>query len=339
MKTIPLHGRRFVLPTDDGSGATKSLGIIHARPFASSLNAFNVLQSLNHGSAPSRSPIGRFVMHFAILFVCSSTCCLTAFAQGGTSANGDFRPPLQVRHNNDGLITLFDGSGEKAQPIFNMLIPEYIKVDGVDAVPEHKKPRGGCFFHTQPSKWEKLGDNRWRMSQDYPEYLKFEVVLTTTPDAVYLAWRIRNYRKEPIKKLSGDFCCGCKNFLAGKPVPELRFPNWEELVFKQASVYSPTKGWRTMEQGNHGVSMIACRSLNGKKILAHASDRIGDGSHAVGNTCIHHSSEVSDLLDPGQWSPWQRRAVYLLDGTLDDLLGRYRRDFAEGATTKDKWPE
>src|ERR1700733_4433215 len=143
-------------------------------------------------------------MRYTILFLFSVACWLTGFARGKARTDVDSTPPLQLRHNNSGLVTFFSGSGENARRLFNMMIPEYIKDNGRDAVPPNKMPVGGCFFHNQPSKWENLGKNQWRMSQDYPEYLKFEVVLTTTQDAVYLAWRIRNTKQKAIKTLTGD---------------------------------------------------------------------------------------------------------------------------------------
>jgi hypothetical protein len=248
---------------------------------------------------------------------------------------------FDIRHNKTGFITLFDGPGVDARELFNMMIPEYIKTGDRDAVPEDTRPVTSCFFHRQPSKWEKLENNRWRMSQDYPAYLGFEVVLTPSNDALFLAWRIHNNKKtEPLQELNGDFCCGCKAFLSASLPPESRFPRWEELVFRQVSVYSPTKKWRPYPQGgDHDSLILACQSLDGKKMLAHASDRIGWARHAFANTCIHHRAQVVKELAPGQWSPWQRRAVYLLNGTQDDLLARYKRDFAEVEKANDKWPE
>src|SRR5258708_4271773 len=101
-------------------------------------------------------------------------------------------PPaaFDLRHDRKGFITLVDGPDHGARELFNMMIPEYIKLGDRDAVPEDRKPLRSCFFHVQPSKWEKLEGGRWRMSQDYPDYLGFEVVLTPTPDALYLAWRV-----------------------------------------------------------------------------------------------------------------------------------------------------
>jgi len=248
---------------------------------------------------------------------------------------------LDVGHSKNGFITLLDGPGKGAREMFNMMIPEYIKEGDRDAVPEDKRPVRSCFFHEQPSKWEKLKGGRWRMSQDYPDYLGFEVVLTPARDAVYLAWRVRNNKKkEALKDVSGDFCCGCKAFLQASLPPKAGLPKWEELVFRQASVYSPKKKWRPYPQGGDSDALIlACRSLDKEKMLAHASDRVGGASHAFANTCIHHSARVAKEIAPGEWSPWQRRAVYLLSGTQDDLLARYKRDFVEGEKTNDKWPE
>lgn len=248
---------------------------------------------------------------------------------------------FDLRHSNRGFITLFDGPGADAHELFNMMIPEYIKIGDRDAVPEDKRPVPSCFFHVQPSKWEKLENHRWRMSQDYPEYLGFEVVLTPSRDALYFAWRIRNNKqREALKDLNGDFCCGCKAFLSASLPSAASLPKWEQLVFKQALVYSPTRKWRPYPQGGDpDALLLACQSLDGKKLLAHASDRVGGASHAFANTCIHHSAPVAKELAPGQWSPWQRRAVYLLSGTQDDLLARYQRDFADSARSGDKWPE
>jgi hypothetical protein len=251
------------------------------------------------------------------------------------------RAAIDLRHSTNGFIVLCDGPGEAARPLFNMMIPEYIKTGDRDAVPEDKKPRRSCFFHVQPSEWKKLAGDRWRMSQDYPGYLGFEVVLTPAPDALYLAWRIRNNNpKEALEDVSGDFCCGCKDFLTASLAPEASLPRWEKLVFRQASVYSPGKKWRPYPQGGDSDALIlACRSLDGERLIAHASDRIGNGSHAFANTCIHHSARVAKQIAPGQWSPWQRRAVYLLRGTQDDLLARYEQDFQGGENASKYWPE
>src|SRR4051795_7210682 len=72
---------------------------------------------------------------------------------------------LDLRHSRTGFITLFDGQGKDARELFNMMIPEYIKEGDRDAVLEDKRPVRSCFFHVQPSKWEKLKGGRWRMSQ------------------------------------------------------------------------------------------------------------------------------------------------------------------------------
>ena len=48
---------------------------------------------------------------------------------------------------------------------------------------------------------------------------------------------------------------------------------------------------------------------------------------------------MSESLAPGEWTPWERRAAYLLNGTLDDLLKRYQRDFGAGDGAADRWPK
>jgi hypothetical protein len=63
------------------------------------------------------------------------------------------KPPaaFDLRNSKTGFITLFDGPGEGARELFNMMIPEYIKAGDRDAVPEDKRPVRSCFFHVQPS--------------------------------------------------------------------------------------------------------------------------------------------------------------------------------------------
>ena len=43
------------------------------------------------------------------------------------------RAPLDLRQNGNGFIHVLDGPGADARQVFSMMVPEYIKVDSVDA--------------------------------------------------------------------------------------------------------------------------------------------------------------------------------------------------------------
>lgn len=248
-------------------------------------------------------------------------------------------------------VHVYDGPGRDGRPLFSMLLPEFIKTDAGDVVPVDKRPVRS-YFHMQPTQWADLGEGRWRMTQTHPGHVTYEVTLTPTPDAVYLDWRIRNDTQQVWKNLIGNFCTGAgwapfsgpgtwhnPDFQCAPPPPKSGDPKqarqetykamvhtWtHDLVRQKVWVHTP-RGWRRYPDavGDMDVGLVARRSLDGRKLLAQAWDKPAPASHGP-HLCIHLSPMVAAKLDPGEWAS-ARGATYLLEGTLDDLLGRFRRD-------------
>ncbi len=251
-------------------------------------------------------------------------------------------------------IWVYDGPGDDARPLFEMLLPEVIQSDGVDVIPVEERPVRS-YFHMQPSKWEELGDGRWLMLQTHPGYVTYEIALTPAADALHLEWRIRNDTGEPWKELTGLFCTGAgwgsytgahgwynPDFQPAPPLPVAEDPReaerefrmsminrWrDELVKENVWVHTPD-GWRRYPDAatDMDVPLIACRSLDGQKLLALAWDTPARASHG-GHLCIHLVPMVAGELPPGEWAS-SHGAAYVLEGSLDDLLERYRKDFGE----------
>jgi hypothetical protein len=252
-------------------------------------------------------------------------------------------------------VHVYDRPGSGAGPLFSLLLPEFIRNDGVNIIPVDKRPVRS-YMHMQPSKWEDLGRGRWRMTQTHPGYLTYEVSLTPKQDALYLGWRLRNDTQGPWRRVTGNFCSatgwlpfippgGWRNadFQPGPPPAPATSPGraqqtkgmvkrWlNDLLRKNVWVHTPT-GWRPYPDGKKDmdVALIACRSLDGKKLFAQAWDQPAQPSHGP-HLCIHLVPMVAEELRPGQWA-CARGAIYLIEGTLDQLLDRYRRDFSATKT-------
>ena len=266
----------------------------------------------------------------------------------------DIRRPRPDR----AYIHVYDRPGPAARPQFSMLLPEFIRTDAGDVVPVDKRPVRS-YLHMQPTRWEDLGAGRWRMTQTHAGYVTYEVTLTPTPDAVYLDWRVRNDTQQVWKHLTGNFCTGAgwcpftgpgawynPTFQPAPPPPKATDPAqaqretykamvrcWtHELLRRQVSVHTPG-GWRTYPDAvkDMDVGLVARRSLDGTTVLAQAWNVPAPASHGP-HLCVHLSPMIAAELAPGAWAS-ARGATYLLKGTLDELLARYRRDVVRQAAS------
>jgi hypothetical protein len=223
-----------------------------------------------------------------------------------------------------------------------MYMPEYIKSDefGDNTVPPSARPQNTIFYYLQPSQWQDLGNGSWKMTQDYPGYIKFEIVFTPGQNAIYFAMRVFNYRSTPITNVTSDFDTSCKETLlaSGWTVGN---PDWyTTLVFQQAHMFSEAGGWQAYPNGGTGstpTKILACQNLNTTQVVALAMENPGQGTHASAHTCIHTIGQLSASLAPNTWSPWQHRAVYVISGSLNDVSNRYHQEFVMGGAN-DKWP-
>lgn len=262
--------------------------------------------------------------------------------------------PLDVRvpEPNHAYIWAYDGPGDDARPLFEMLLPEAIHTAGVDVMPVEARPVRS-YFHMQPSTWEERGNGRSLMTQTHPGYMTYEIALTPVADALYLEWRIRNDTCKPWMDLTALFCAGAgwgsytgehdwynPDFQPPPPPPVAIDPKeamrefrlsminkWRnELVKENVWVHTPD-GWKRYPDAapQMNVPLIACRSLDGTKLLALAWDTPAQASHG-GHLCIHLVPRVAEELRPGEWAT-SRGATYVLEGSLHDLLERYRQDF------------
>jgi hypothetical protein len=263
--------------------------------------------------------------------------------------------PLHVRFDdpNAAYIWVYDGPGADARPLFEMLLPEVIESDGVDVMPVEKRPVKS-YYHMQPTTWRDQGGGRWRMSQSHPGYLTYEIALTPAADALYLKWRVRNDTDEPWRDLTGLFCTGSgwgfftgphgwynPDFQPAPPPPVSDDPGEAEREFRKSMidqwkgervkenvwVHTPD-GWRRYPDAapDMDVPLIACQSLDGRKLLALGWEKPARASHG-GHLCIHLHPMIAEELPPGEWAS-SRGVTYVLEGSLDDLLERYRQDFS-----------
>jgi hypothetical protein len=246
---------------------------------------------------------------------------------------------LHVQQWGKAIVNVLDDAGTV---LTTMYFPEYIKADGFgdEVVPQSARPvNTTSFYYIQPSTWEDLGNGAWKMTQDYPGYIKFEVVITPGNGALYYAMRIFNYRNQPLVNLTSDFDASCKQLLesGGQTLDQL--PAWfTTLVYQQASSWSPSAGWQLYPQGGpKNINLLACQSMDRSRVVALAMEQIGEGTHANSNTCIHTIGLISASLAPNAWSAWQHRAVYVLTGDLNAVSSRFQQDFVQGGASN-KWP-
>ncbi|MCH2211101.1 MAG: hypothetical protein MK110_07350 [Fuerstiella sp.] len=258
---------------------------------------------------------------------------------------------------NAAYVYVYSGPGTADRPLFEMLLPEYIHNDGREILAAEKRPVHS-YYHMQPTDWEDLGNGRWRMTQTHPGYLTYQIELSTTVDALYLNFRIRNETSEPWRNLSVNFCSGSgwgdfqppnnwfnPDFQPAPPPPVSRDPQkaareiylgmvsrWQDQVLPQHVWVHTDGGWKRYQEDGHRVDLplIVCRSLDGQKLLAQAWNRKSPVSHGP-HLCIHLAPVIANKVEPGEWVT-ARGATYLMDGSLQNVLDRYQSDFGDSAS-------